>query len=110
MEDKEELMNKEELMTLPMPQGTLHCSCLEHCFLFMLASTQSKHENTLGPFPPPTILAPVFLFEEACNQPESRNSCLGYLRGNGRPVKLGVGDDDAPQKRRVERRQGGAVA
>ncbi len=32
-EDKEELMNKEELMTLPTPQGTSHCSCLEHCFL-----------------------------------------------------------------------------
>ncbi len=27
-------MNKEELTTLPMPQGTSHCSCLEHCFLF----------------------------------------------------------------------------
>ncbi len=26
-------MNKEELMTLPV-QGTLHCSCIEHCFLF----------------------------------------------------------------------------
>ncbi len=26
-------MNKEELMTLPMLQRTLHCSCLEHCFL-----------------------------------------------------------------------------
>ncbi len=33
-EDKEELMNKEELMTLLTPQGTLHCSCLEHSFLF----------------------------------------------------------------------------
>ena len=33
-EDKEELMNKEELTTLPTPQGTSHCSCLEHCFLF----------------------------------------------------------------------------
>ena len=33
-EDKEELINKEELMTLPMPQGTSHCSCLEHCLLF----------------------------------------------------------------------------
>ncbi len=31
-EDKEELMNKEELMTLPTLQGTSHCSCLEHCF------------------------------------------------------------------------------
>ncbi len=32
-------MNKEELMTLPMLQGTSHCSCLlqclEHCFLFL---------------------------------------------------------------------------
>ena len=35
-EDKEELMNKEELMTLPTPQGTSHCSCLQHCFLFCL--------------------------------------------------------------------------
>ncbi len=34
-EDKEELMNKEELRTLLMPQGTSHCSCLEHCFLFI---------------------------------------------------------------------------
>ena len=34
-EDKKELMNKEEeLMSSLMPQGTLHCSCLEHCFLF----------------------------------------------------------------------------
>ncbi len=33
-EDKEELMNKEELTTLPTLQGTLHCSCLEHCFSF----------------------------------------------------------------------------
>ncbi len=32
-EDKEELMYKEELMTLLMLQGTLHCSCFEHCFL-----------------------------------------------------------------------------
>ncbi len=37
-EDKEELMNKEELMTLPMPQGTSHCSCLEHYFLLQLQS------------------------------------------------------------------------
>ncbi len=29
-------MNKEELMTLLMPQGTSHCSCLEHCFLFYM--------------------------------------------------------------------------
>ena len=29
-------MNKEELMTLPMLQGTSHCSCLEHCFLFCI--------------------------------------------------------------------------
>ena len=29
--DKED---KEELTTLPTPQGTSHCSCLEHCFLF----------------------------------------------------------------------------
>ena len=34
-EDKEELMNKEEL-TSPMPQGTSHSSCLEHCFLFSM--------------------------------------------------------------------------
>ncbi len=34
-EDKEELMNKEELITLLTPQGTSHCSCLEHCFLFV---------------------------------------------------------------------------
>ncbi len=27
-------MNKEELTTLLTPQGTSHCSCLEHCFLF----------------------------------------------------------------------------
>ncbi len=28
-------MNKEELTTtLPMLQGTSHCSCLEHCFSF----------------------------------------------------------------------------
>ncbi len=26
-------MNKEESTTLPTPQGTSHCSCLEHCFL-----------------------------------------------------------------------------
>ncbi len=35
-EDKEELMNKEELMPLP-AQGTSHCSCLEHGFLFPYA-------------------------------------------------------------------------
>ncbi len=29
-------MNKEELTILLMPQGTLHCSCLEHCFLFVV--------------------------------------------------------------------------
>ncbi len=34
-EDKEELMNKEEFIILPMPQGTSHCSCLEHCFLLV---------------------------------------------------------------------------
>ncbi len=27
-------MNKEELTTLLTPQGTSHCDCLEHCFLF----------------------------------------------------------------------------
>ncbi len=37
-EDKEELMNKEELMTLLTRQGTSHCSCLEHCILFSLLS------------------------------------------------------------------------
>ncbi len=31
-------MSKEELTTLSMPQGTSHCSCLEHCFLFVLHS------------------------------------------------------------------------
>ncbi len=31
-------MNKEELMTLAMLQGTSHCSCLEHCFLFVQMS------------------------------------------------------------------------
>ncbi len=30
----EEKEDKEELMTSPTPQGTSHCSCLEHCFLF----------------------------------------------------------------------------
>ncbi len=39
-------MNKEELMTLPTLQGTSHCSCLEHCFLFYKA-TQSA-ENTFA--------------------------------------------------------------
>ncbi len=29
------MMNKEELTTLPV-QGTSHCSCLEHCFLFRI--------------------------------------------------------------------------
>ncbi len=29
-------MNKEELKTLLTPQGTSHCSCLEHCFLFQV--------------------------------------------------------------------------
>ncbi len=29
-----QLMNKEELTTLLTPQGSSHCSCLEHCFLF----------------------------------------------------------------------------
>ncbi len=28
-------MNKEELMTLLMPEGTSHCSFLGHCFLFL---------------------------------------------------------------------------
>ncbi len=36
-EDQEELMNKEELMTLPTLQGTSHCSCLEHCFSFEMS-------------------------------------------------------------------------
>ncbi len=31
-------MNKEELMILPTPQGTSHCSCLEHCLLFLAYS------------------------------------------------------------------------
>ena len=44
-EDKEELMNKEELITLPMPQGTSHCGCLEHCFLFVPQLGFSKHYN-----------------------------------------------------------------
>ncbi len=41
-EDKKELMNKEELMTLPTPQGTSHCSCIEHCFLFMKNTGDGK--------------------------------------------------------------------
>ncbi len=53
-EDKEDLMNKEELMTLPTPQGTSHCSCLEHWFLFLQATPNShmliglKQENSTG--------------------------------------------------------------
>ncbi len=31
-------MNKEELTALPTLQGTSHCSCIEHCFLFMNTS------------------------------------------------------------------------
>ena len=38
-------MNKEELTTLPMPQGTSHCSCLEHCFLLNL---EHGHETLIG--------------------------------------------------------------
>ncbi len=34
--------DKEELMTLPMLQGTSHCSCLEHCFLFVLQFCDHK--------------------------------------------------------------------
>ncbi len=41
-EDKEELMNKDELMTLPTPQGTSHCSCLEHCFLLQCVVWQGR--------------------------------------------------------------------
>ncbi len=56
-EDKEELMNKEEFMTLPMPQVTSHCSCLEHCFLFWVRdrprSVVSHFGNTR-----PTMTAP----------------------------------------------------
>ncbi len=50
MEDKEELMNKEELTTLPMLQGTSHCSCLEHCFLLIewdLETRKSKQKCAL---------------------------------------------------------------
>ncbi len=44
-EDKEEFMNKEETTVLPTPQGTSHCSCLEHCFLFEKLSRASNcHE------------------------------------------------------------------
>ena len=45
-EDKEELMNNEELTTLPTPQGTSHCSCLEHCFLF-IHNTGANHVGKL---------------------------------------------------------------
>ncbi len=31
--------DKEELTTLPTPQGTSHCSCLEHCFSFKIQVT-----------------------------------------------------------------------
>ncbi len=41
-EDKEELMNKEEFMTLPTPQGISHCSCLEHCFLFCVQGGRGR--------------------------------------------------------------------
>ncbi len=43
--DKEEVMNKEELMTLLTPQGTSHCSCLEHCFLFATAVRLPLHNT-----------------------------------------------------------------
>ncbi len=48
-------MNKEELMTLLTPQGTSHCSCLEHSCLFMdmvmgtsvyIGKEESLHKHT----------------------------------------------------------------
>ncbi len=48
-------MNKEELMTLPTLQGTSHCSCLEHCFLFILAKKILAHAGSfMQMVPPPT--------------------------------------------------------
>ncbi len=44
-------MNKEGFMTLPMPQGTSHCSCLEHCFLFLVAEIPGVRENRIKEAP-----------------------------------------------------------
>ncbi len=44
-------MNKEELIILPTPQGTSHCSCLEHCFLFWM-----HLRCTLGSISPQNVL------------------------------------------------------
>ncbi len=36
------MMNKEEFMTSPTPQGTSQCSCLEHCFLLLFCLTAAE--------------------------------------------------------------------
>ncbi len=38
-------MNKEELTTLPMPQGTSQCSCLEHALLLVCIGTGQFRVN-----------------------------------------------------------------
>ncbi len=46
-------MNKEELTTLLTPQGTSHCSCLEHCFLLDVPrSDKWRRWTRAGPRPP----------------------------------------------------------
>ncbi len=42
-------MNKEELMILLTLQGTSHCSCLEHCFLFFQHSLFHLDASSLRP-------------------------------------------------------------
>ena len=54
-------MNKEELTTLPMPQGTWHCSCLEHCFLFPVLSFPSACISGSGVSMPPCYALPPIL-------------------------------------------------
>ncbi len=77
-EDKEELMNKEELMTLLTPQGTSHCSCLEHCFL-LCAPEQGACRNQFktrfvfwgrgGLSLPHQLFSLICLFKCICAQP-----------------------------------------
>ncbi len=69
-EDKKELMNKEELMTLPV-QGTSHCSCLEHCFLFDSSTQQNPPPLVPHISPPhPTTLTVTLqaLFDDPVQQ------------------------------------------
>ncbi len=80
-------MNKEELMTLPTPQGTSHCSCLEHCFSFLIALAKSIFSTCLsvrGPVGlrllPPKLILMLAVEEVSSISGHARHNAVKHAR------------------------------